>query len=214
MAAPKNTLSLFLTKEKSIEGRNVWHGGQQPQTCSVCLKANWHWFFWMKEKESRQKPKRWLRNSATENEKKEERVWWWEKILRLRLGLMHENLTPQRSRKVCALTCQSLVRRDSGEMWDVIFFVILIMRHAPGPWRGPSYVSHLCLANLPNIWVHFSRSLKTLKKMPFWGQFSRSFDLSRFGCVLWRTGWRFFIYIHIRFCTYNGLTVAEVRAPC
>ena len=36
-----------------------------------------------------------------------------------RRGLMQENLTRQRSRKLGALTCQLPLRRDSGELWLV-----------------------------------------------------------------------------------------------
>ena len=73
----------------------------------------------MKEKETWQKPNSCLWSPGKENEKKEERAWSWGKISSLKLSLIHENMTRQRNRKVCALTCQLLVRRDSEELWDV-----------------------------------------------------------------------------------------------
>ena len=64
---------------------------------------------------------------------------------------------------------------------------------------------------------NISRSLRTLKRCPFLGCVLRSLDhdLSDFGCPLWKgLDKELFLHIHTWSFTYNGLTMAGVRALC
>ena len=155
--APKNKISLFITKKESIQARNVWRTAASNLFSVLALEGKLALPFDLPVQTHLHGYHKFLdegKRNSTETQKAICQARQ-RKLKRKKKGPDHETKSRGSDSdwwmktwliKEVGKFAHSRVS-SFGELWDVKFFGNTT--HAPGPWREPSYVGHSSLTKPP-----------------------------------------------------------------